>query len=126
MCRLFLKIDRQENFAILVDESVFICRQGVDGGGGWRKTKKLPQKISVHSQLFMCIFVYVYNYSMVHMYDEGTILYIVQCTRIHSVQVPVSMQTKTVNANVSTCLYVLRYVCLYSSTNAEFMNVQFS
>jgi hypothetical protein len=44
---------------------------GVAGGGGvaqdLRKTQKLPQKVwdgKDHYQLFMCIVVYAYNYTM--------------------------------------------------------------
>jgi hypothetical protein len=57
----------QENFnfpafAILADESVFLCREGVGGGGGvaqdLRKTQKLPQKVSEGKRSLSIIYVH--------------------------------------------------------------------
>jgi hypothetical protein len=44
-----------------VYHTIFICRRAAGGGGAqeWRKTQKLPEKVSDHYQLCMCIAVYV-------------------------------------------------------------------
>ncbi len=64
MCRLFLKTDPREKFS-----GIIIChpsrRKSI---GGWRKTQKLPQKVSDGKKSLSIIHVqcvYLYNYSMV-------------------------------------------------------------